>query len=433
MVLGGTGIVNSLFFNLPWESSHAAFRALGAAWLILAMVMFLVFAVLTVLRYTVYPRIFLVMIRHETHSLFLGCIPMAFVTIVSGIALTGHEFGLETLDTALVLWWIALAMSIMTSFGVPCVIFTAHRVSAEAFTAAWLLPIVPPSTVAATGTSLCKLLVASERYSYAFVVLVTSYVVLGVALSLACGIMVLYLQRLVLYQLPPREVIVSALLPVGAVGQGGYALLEAGKVAVSLFPEFAASNPDLAHLGYPLYGVGLVGGLFLWGLGVWFLFLAFVSVAVQFERGRHEDDAKLPTFNMGWWSFTFPIGSLCLLTFGLADTLDSLFFKVVSTILTFLVFVLWTIVFVPTLIGFFKGTLFAAPCLANLPKEYVEKVASTPQEGRTKIAEGAAGEGGGRGGNGGPGGTDPDRGERQGTGDARAREREAVERASSVL
>jgi len=208
--------VNSLLYNLPWESSHAVFRAIGAAWLILAMIMFAVFSFLTILRYTIYPRIFLVMIRHETHSLFLGCIPMGFVTIVSGICLTGHEYGLDTLDTGLVLWWIALGqfsllqcssprlfvavltaldlsnavMSLLTSFGVPCVIFSAHRVQAETFTAAWLLPMVPPSTVAAVGTSICKLLLLQHRYSYAFVVLITSYVILGIALCTAIGIMV---------------------------------------------------------------------------------------------------------------------------------------------------------------------------------------------------------------------------------------------------
>lgn len=79
----------------------------------------------------------------------------------------------------------------LTSFGVPVIIFTLHRISAETFTAAWLLPLVPPSTVAASGTSICKLLMLQGRYSYAFVVLITSYVILGVALCTACAIMVL--------------------------------------------------------------------------------------------------------------------------------------------------------------------------------------------------------------------------------------------------
>lgn len=38
------------------------------------MVLFAAFSALTIARYALYPRIFLAMIRHETHSLFLGCI-----------------------------------------------------------------------------------------------------------------------------------------------------------------------------------------------------------------------------------------------------------------------------------------------------------------------------------------------------------------------
>lgn len=52
--------------------------------------------------------------------------------------------------------------------------------------------------------------------------------------------------------------------------------------------------------------------------------------------------------------------------------------------MTFAVTLLWTVVFIPTVIGFFHGTLFAAPCLNSLPPSYVEKL---PMGGK-----GAAGE-----------------------------------------
>lgn len=104
----GTGIVNTLLFDLPWKSTHAAFRGIGAGFLVFDMLLFVVFAIITVARYILYPRIFLVMIQHETHSLFLGTIPMGLVTIISGIARTGEEYGLATLDASIVLWWIAL-------------------------------------------------------------------------------------------------------------------------------------------------------------------------------------------------------------------------------------------------------------------------------------------------------------------------------------
>lgn len=54
----------------------------------------------------------------------------------------------------------------------------------------------------------------------------------------------------------------------------------------------------------------------------------------------------------------------------------------------FAVFVLWCVVAGPTLLGFMRGTLFPAPCLANLPPEYVEKVHPTHSaKGEEDMAE----------------------------------------------
>ncbi|POY72038.1 hypothetical protein BMF94_4908 [Rhodotorula taiwanensis] len=382
----GTGIVNTLLFDLPWQSTHAAFRGIGCAFLLLDMVLFAAFTFLTLLRYYLSPRIFVAMLHHETHSLFLGTIPMGLITIVSGIASTGEEYGLKTLNAALVLYWFTVGLSCMTAFGVPFIMFTQHKHAAETMTAAWLLPIVPLITAASVGSTMCKLLVAEDRLGYAMVTLVASYLCAGIGMLLAAAIIVLYLQRLVLHHLPPREVIVSSWLPVGPIGQGGYALIELGIVANDLFPRYAAlhsqQQPYLALIAPSLLGTAVLIGLLLWGLGIWFAFLAVVSIAAQFResggKGK-EGGTKTAVFNMGWWAFTFPLGSLTLLTFSLARIFDSIFFKVCSTIMTGAVTLLWVIVFVPTCLGFIRGTLFAAPCLQALPREYVEKLA--PAEG----------------------------------------------------
>ncbi|KAI5481548.1 sulphite efflux pump protein [Pseudohyphozyma bogoriensis] len=268
-VIMGTGICCTLLFDVPFERVHAGFRAAGACWLLFDIFLFLVFIAITILRYALYPAIFFVMIKNETHSLFTGTLPMGFVTITNNIAKLGAEYGLTwTLDLALPLWWICLVLSVMTSFGVP---------------SAWMLPVVPPITIAASGVTMSTLLMERERYSYALTVLVTS-------------------------------------------------------------------------------------------LGIWWTFLAVMSV------GSHVITRQI-TMNMGWWAFTFPLGSLNLLTYSLATTFDSMFFKVVGCMMTFSVLSLWLLVFIPTVIGFFRGTLFPAPCLQSLPPAYVEKLGSksTPQ------------------------------------------------------
>ncbi|GAA5974420.1 hypothetical protein JCM11641_005272 [Rhodosporidiobolus odoratus] len=383
----GTGIVNTLLFDLPYTSTHAAFRGIGAAFLLFDMVLFASFVALTTARYVLYPRIFAVMIRHETHSLFLGCIPMGFVTIISGIAQTGHEYGLDTLDAALVLYWISTALSILTAFGVPYFMFTKQTHVVERMTAAWLLPIVPLITQAAVGSTLCKLLLLTSppRLSYVLTLFIASYLQAGIGMLLAAAIITIYLQRLVLHHLPPREVVVSSWLPVGPIGQGGFALIELGRVATELFPQISSASraPDLAVLGPVMLGSAVLLGLLLWGLGIWFAFLAVVSIVTQFRKAKFRDsrEGRMALFNMGWWAWTFPLGSLTLLTFSLASIFDSIFFRICATIFTLSVLLLWILVFVPTSLGFFRGTLFAAPCLNSLPKEYVEKMRPSGSRG----------------------------------------------------
>lgn len=206
----------------------------------------------------------------RTHK--LTAILSSFVTIVVGLARTGTEYNIpHTLNTTIVLWWVCLVLSLMTSFWIPFVMFTQHTEHTHSnLTAAWILPIVPPITVAAAGATFVKLLIADGRLDYAMTVLLTSYVLAGVGLLVASGIMVIYFQRLALYHLPEKAVIVSTFLPVGPCGQGGYALIELGRQAVVLFPLLVARYPqrayaDLTILGPAMFGSGVVTGLLLWG------------------------------------------------------------------------------------------------------------------------------------------------------------------------
>ncbi|KEI37788.1 uncharacterized protein L969DRAFT_89761 [Mixia osmundae IAM 14324] len=379
----GTGIVHTLLFLLPWPSTHAVFRDIGLVFLVATMLLFICFSIAHVSRYIIFRGIFGVMIRHESHSLFLGTIPMGFVTIVSGIVVEGYAFNLpHVVYAASGLWWLALVMSMLTATAVPYAMMTLQKQSQQGLTALWLLPVVPPITVAAVGSSIAADLVDDDP-SYALTILLTSYVMLGIGFLLAFMILTLYFERLTMHHMPAREVIVSTFLPLGPCGQAGYALIELGKVCMTLFPALAARNPDrpgrkdLSPVGPAMYGCGLVLGLMLWGLGMWWALLAIVSVGQSFMN------PKETTFSMGWWSFTFPLGSMTLLTLSLASAFDSLFFKVVATIMTGAVLALWLLVAIPTAIGFVRGTqVFQAPCLADLPdKEARETGAHEAEKG----------------------------------------------------
>jgi tellurite resistance protein TehA-like permease len=127
-----------------------------------------------------------------------------------------------------------------------------------------------------------------------------------------------------------------------------------GKLSVTLFPKLTDS--PVVNSGPILYTMGLFTGIIHWAFGlVWFFF----AVAAIQRAG------KLP-FNMGWWGFTFPLGVYSSATLEIGAELDTEFFRILGTIFSISVFVLWLIVAIGTFRGAMTGKLFYAPCLRNL-------------------------------------------------------------------
>jgi tellurite resistance protein TehA-like permease len=119
---------------------------------------------------------------------------------------------------------------------------------------------------------------------------------------LAFLIMSSYFLRLCIYNIPPREQIVSVFLPVGPCGQGAFGLLQLSTVLrnlahreeVGLFGG-ALSIEEEKTVSLAIYGLSLIVALMLWGLGLFWLIIAVGSVTHMAAR-----KGGFP-FNMGWW------------------------------------------------------------------------------------------------------------------------------------
>lgn len=89
--------------------------------LILNIVFFVVLTLCAFARYTIYRGIWSSMIRHPVQSLYLGCFPMGFATILIaavGVVYEYFEFGGEGFLYALWgLWWLDVGVSLVTCFG----------------------------------------------------------------------------------------------------------------------------------------------------------------------------------------------------------------------------------------------------------------------------------------------------------------------------
>lgn len=86
-------------------------------------------------------------------------------------------------------------------------------------TALWLIPIVSIVIAASSGATVAGVL--SNPY-YRLWTLIISYVFWGIGMPLSWIIMTIYFLRLTVHEPLPREVIVSALIPVGPLALGSF-------------------------------------------------------------------------------------------------------------------------------------------------------------------------------------------------------------------
>ena len=156
--------------------------------------------------------------------------------------------------------------------------------------------------------------------------------------------------RLAVHKLPHASMASSSWLALGPIGTGALGLMTLGVAA----PAILAAN-GLERFGPTMDGVGLLGGLLLWGYGLWWLAIAALVTVRYLREG-------LP-FNLGWWGYTFPIGVYAVTTLKLGTILPIAAIHGFGVVLVMLLTVVWAIVAARTIRGAWRGDLFVAPCL----------------------------------------------------------------------
>jgi C4-dicarboxylate transporter/malic acid transport protein len=287
---------------------------------------------------------------HPVMPMFLGAIPMGLATIVNGFLVFGiPHIGALATGIALVLWWIDAMMSVAIGLLVPFLMFTRQHHSIETMTAVWLLPVVPAEVAAASGGLLVQHLANPAMAEH---LLFCCYLLWAFSVPLALGILVILYLRLVLHKLPKRDMAVSSWLTLGPLGTGSLGLMVLGSHAPAILGAVG-----MGDIGAVAHGIGLIGGLILWGYGGWWLLMAAAMTLSYRKEG-------LP-FNLGWWGFTFPLGVYTLATLALGAQTGMVIFSALGGVMTIALLGFWMTVVVRTISGGYRGNLFYSPCLAE--------------------------------------------------------------------
>jgi len=312
--------------------------------------LFTLFSLLYAARWLLFPREAARIFSHSTMSMFFGCVPMGLATIINGFLAFGvARLGPAAVWSAEILWWIDAALAFACGVAIPFMMFTRQRHALERMTGIWLLPVVAAEVAAVSGGLLAPHLADGRGQ---LTVLVISYALWACSVPIAMSMLAILLLRLVVHKLPDASMAASSWLALGPIGTGALGLMVLGSAA----PAPLAAN-GLGALGPVAQGVGVIGGLLMWGYGLWWAAIALLITLRYLREG-------LP-FNLGWWGYTFPIGVYAVATLKLSSVIPLAAFADLGAALVVALAILWLTVSARTLRGAWKGELFFSPCLLD--------------------------------------------------------------------
>lgn len=345
----GTGILALALPQVPGAGS--TLHAIGEGLWIFNIALFTLFTVLYAARWILFwheaKRIF----SHSLVSMFIGTIPMGLSTIINGFIYYGlPRWGAGMITIAQGLWWVDIAMSLACGVLIPFFMFTRQSHGLDKMTAIWLLPVVAAEVASVSGGLLAPHLLDAHAQ---FITLIISYLLWAYSVPVAFAILTILFLRMALHRLPPDTMAASSWLSLGPIGTGAFGMLVLSGNAPAIFATQGMNN-----IGAVAAGIGLIAGILLWGLGLWWLLLASLITLRYFRAG-------IP-FNLGWWGYTFPLGVYTVATLKLGVLLKIAAFSGFGAFLVAVLAAMWLFVAARTLHGGWKGHLFVSPCLATI-------------------------------------------------------------------
>ncbi|KAJ2518263.1 Plasma membrane sulfite pump involved in sulfite metabolism [Coemansia sp. RSA 1939] len=366
----GTGITGILVFNFPyhWEP----LRYIGMAIALFNLLLYILFAVLFAWR-LIWYRDFYSILLHPQMSMSLGTIPMGLCTIVISLVVMITPYGAPWVPTlGLVLWCICVVLSVLSYLVIPFTAITHQQHLLDKMNATLLLPVVTTVVAASTGAVVCSV---HNIGSAATVIIFISYILWAMGVGLSLMIITIYLVRLTMFKLPPKEAIVSVFIPLGPFGQSSYGIQMLGAESLRVLPS---ALPHISYLGEVLYSTGFFLGLLIWSFAIWWFFHASYSIIYTRFRG------KLP-FNLGWWALIFPIGTFASSSSALWTITGYTVFRVLNAILNALILLLWVLVMANTIRYAWTGELLKPASIGQL--ELKHKSSDLSDDNQDSVAD----------------------------------------------
>ncbi|KAH9946984.1 voltage-dependent anion channel [Amylocystis lapponica] len=369
----GTGGISLLFYNCAYAADSAPIKAFSAIFFFFNLVLFVLFNIITLWRYILYPDISVRTVLHPRQSLYYSTYSLALGPLISvAVGLLYNEYGFggkAFLYFIWGFWWFDVMTSFASAFILVHIMFTRQKHAISTMTTVWMVPPAALTVAASAGASIASSL-EQVSTSYTLLTLAVSSFMVIVGLVICFMLSTLYLLRLLIYGVPERISVLSSFIALGPTGQGGNAIILIGQGFQAILP-LKYGDSDLlrsANTGPTINVICVCTAFLMWAVTTMWMFYAVLAVQDVVRQSRF-------SFGLPFWGLIFPNVVYANLTVELYRALDSKFFRIWGTICAVATLVLWVVVFLQTVPLVWSGVIFDA---SDLEKVDATSVGETP-------------------------------------------------------
>ncbi|KAF9019958.1 hypothetical protein BDZ89DRAFT_283291 [Hymenopellis radicata] len=338
----GTGAVYVTLSGLKQHSS--ALTVVETGFYFLNITLFLLNSITLLLQAIVFPRQALRLVQDPVKGVFVPLIVLSFATIIIGTINYAIPSGHVSPEFIYVLFWLYVTFAIITCFPMLMIWFNKpHDLSH--FTPAYAFLVFPMMLVGVVAFNVLKVMKPEDNRALG--VLLVGYFFQGLGFFMTLFYLGIYVIRVMSTGFLDGHQANGAFVACGPPGFTALALIRLGERAQEILPVHGVVSPQAGEIWY---ATSVMSALMLYGLAIFFF--VFGILPYWFKLHKHLNEI------LGCWALTFPNVGWIATTRALGDIfqLDGLFS--LHLIMAVIMVITWLVLFVLTVMAFWRGLIF---------------------------------------------------------------------------
>ncbi|KAF8895246.1 voltage-dependent anion channel [Infundibulicybe gibba] len=343
----GTGAVYVTLSGLRGRSPALIF--VETAFYFLNIALFLLNSSTLLLQALLYPKQAWRLLQDPVKGIFVPLIVLSFATIIIGTINYAVPSGHVSPGFIYCMFWVYVAFALLTCFPMLMIWFNKPH-DLTHFTPAYAFLVYPlQMLVGVVAFNVLKVMDPSDMRSVG--VLLTGYFFQGLGFFMTFFYLCIYVIRADLCDnqtgfLDGHQAN-GAFVACGPPGFTALALINLGARAKEILSAHSLVSPMAGEIWY---ASSVLSGILLFGLAVFF----FVFGVIPYWFKVHKNLKEI----LGCWALTFPnVGWIATLRV-LGETFDLEGFFIIHMILATLMCITWAVLFVLTIVAFWRGLIF---------------------------------------------------------------------------